>query len=115
MAGTDVTRVVWEPRPTFAYLSASAATADFLYAVFCGCTESDGAMPTRLHVFDWAGNFVSELAFDHHVVEIAVSQDNHTLIGVVWDDDHDDQPKVGVWHLPNDLARSAAQYRDDQK
>ena len=110
--GTDVKRVVWEPELRFAYLSASAATADFLYAVFCDCAASDGAVPTRLHVFDWAGNFVSELAFEHMVAEIAVSPDNHTLIGAVWDDD---QPIVGVWHLPNDLARRAAQYRDDHK
>ncbi len=105
-------RIVWKSELRFAYLSASAATVDFLYAVFCGCTESDGAVPTRLHVFDWAGNLVSELAFEHKVVEIAVSPDNHTLVGAVWDDD---EPMVGVWHLPNDLARRSAQYRDEHK
>lgn len=73
------------------------ATDRYVYALFCGCLAGKGHMPALLHVFDWSGNFVAEIALDRQLTSLDVSDDDRVLYAT-FEAPH---PGVGEWTLPS--------------
>jgi hypothetical protein len=94
----DGDRFFWEDDNELAYVDAHG-TERYVYALFCGCRE--GALPTRVHVFRWNGEFVGELAVDRPMLAFTVSPDDSHLYGAF------EEPfsGIGEWPLPELLRR----------
>ena len=92
-------RFFWEDENQMAY-SAATATDRRLYALFSGerleDEEDEVSRPSRIHVFEWDGDFVAEIELDHEVSTIAVTSDDRQLYGAV----EDPYPRIAVWQLP---------------
>jgi len=76
------------------------STDRYVYALFCGCRADEDRMPSRVQVFRWNGDFVTELSLDRPVLEFTVSPDDALLYAAVetpW-------PAVGEFRLPRYLA-----------
>lgn len=72
-----------------------AASDRHIYVLYCGCRFAAEQEMRAVHVFDWDGNFVKELAFDRPVNTIAVTRDDRLLYGAV-DEPH---PSIVEWRL----------------
>jgi hypothetical protein len=79
------------------------ATERYVYALFCGCFPGEGNMPAYLHVFDWNGNFVAEVAFDRQVTALDVTDDDQMLYATF----EAPYPGVGEWRLPPRFSSQA--------
>lgn len=89
-------RFFWENGNQVAY-SGAVATDRYLYALFSGNRLGDvEEQPSRLHVFEWNGDFVAEVALGGpHVRSIAVTPDDRRLYGGL----EVPYPVVGEWDL----------------
>lgn len=105
-ARDDATGVIqWEQDNELAYL-ATAATDDFAYALFCGCTDDEFELSaTKIHVFRWNGDFVAELELDRPITNFTVSSEDDTLYAAY----SYPLPGVGQWALPDLTARLNAE------
>ena len=82
-----------------------AATQRYVYTLFCGCKLLTGnESPALLHVYDWEGRFVAELALDRPIRSLAVSPDDAILYGGY----EEPYPAVGEWRLPASLRERSA-------
>jgi hypothetical protein len=72
-----------------------AASDQLIYALFCGCRFAEEQEMRLVHVFDWAGNFVREIAFDRPVLALAASADDRSLYGFV----EKPYPMIVEWQL----------------
>jgi hypothetical protein len=78
-----------------------AATSRYVYTLFCGCEMQHGSeSPQLLHVYDWNGRFVAEVALDRPLRALSVSEDDSYLYGAF----EEPTPGVGEWKLPVSLA-----------
>lgn len=89
-------RFFWDDGNQVAY-SAATATDRYIYALYSGNrlrqTQDE---PSRVHVFEWDGDFVGEIGFDgHRLHSIAVTSDDQTLFGGL----ETPYPVVGEWDL----------------
>lgn len=80
-----------------------AATERFIYAIHIYDERSNHSNirlgPSRVHVFTWSGEFVTELAVDRELTAIVVSPDDALLYGGVTEP----FPLVAEWRLPEHL------------
>ncbi|MBI4544863.1 MAG: hypothetical protein HY703_06700 [Gemmatimonadetes bacterium] len=98
-------RHFWDPGSEMAYAGAAAGSR-FVYALFCGCRlgqNGQSSLPARIHVFDWEGRFLEELALDRPVIQFTVSAGDSLLYASF----QDPYPRVGEWALPARLRRSS--------
>ena len=72
-----------------------AASRNYVYALFCGCSIEEQRTSSVVQVFRWNGDFVAELQLDRPVLEIAVDEDR-TLYGAA----EEPYPGVAEWALP---------------
>jgi hypothetical protein len=72
-----------------------AASDRHVYVLYCGCRFAAAQEMRAVHVFDWNGNFVKELAFDRPVNAIAVTPDDGLLYGAV----EEPHPSIVEWRL----------------
>lgn len=93
-------RFFWDPQGQMAYTGIQA-TSRYVYAMFCGCREADDPdqRSQRVHVFQWNGDFVSEIVLDRRVTAFAVSPDDRILYGSITEP----HPAVGEWKMPDGL------------
>jgi hypothetical protein len=85
-----------------AYLGGVAATENFVYAAFCGCTHAewtDGVKPHLIHVFTWDGRFVTELDVQEQITALAVLPGDSVMYTV----SRDPYPMISEWELPREL------------
>lgn len=95
-------RFFWEDQNEMAYWSVQA-TSSRVYALFCGCPMSDNAPPTQLQVYDWQGELIGVLKFDHKISTFAVSPDDTTI----WAYFETPVPRIGEWKVPKWVRESA--------
>lgn len=88
-------RFFWDEDNETAYVAA-AASDRYVYALFCGCRDSEKRLPRQVHVFTWSGDLVAELALDREVLELTVAPDDSHLYGAIMEP----VPVVGEWDLP---------------
>jgi hypothetical protein len=86
-------RFFWNDDNVSLYTGATASE-HHVYLLYCGCRFADEQRMTRVHVFDWKGRFVRELAFDRPVGALAVSADDSALFGFV----EDTHPSIAEWN-----------------
>ncbi len=92
-------RFRWDPDDERAFLN-TYGTARYLYAFFCGCTRlerREGKVPSVIQIFNWNGDFVSEVALDRPILGFAVSANDSALYAGVGDP----EPALVVWQLPD--------------
>lgn len=100
----DRGRMNWEKDNVMTSWSMTS-TDRHVYVLFCGCEMREGGeSPTRVHVYDWEGNFIHELALDRPIRAAAVTADDGWLYGAV----EEPYPVVGEWRLPDELQNVKA-------
>lgn len=87
-------RFFWAEGNAMAYHGA-AASANYVYALFCGCQMDEDRPPSRIHVFRWNGDFVTELQLDRPLRSFNVTQDDSLLYGSF----DVPFPMIGEWQL----------------
>ncbi len=94
-------RMNWKPDNVMTSWSMTS-TDRYVYVLFCGCEMREGGeSPTRVHVYDWSGNFIQEIALDRPIRGAAVTLDDSWLYGAV----EEPFPVVGEWRLPAGLQK----------
>ncbi len=73
-----------------------AASERHVYVLYCGCRFAEEQAMRRVHIFDWEGRFVREIAFDRNVFALAVAPDDSMLFGFV----EEPHPQIVEWEIP---------------
>jgi hypothetical protein len=92
-------RFFWKEDNQHAYWSV-AATDDLVFALFSGHRDTERKSPSRIHVFNWAGEFLGEVQLDRESIVIAASPNDNMLFGMV----EEPWPAVAGWAIPLDLT-----------
>lgn len=85
------------------------ATGARVYALYCGCSDSDETeqgishLPRLVHVFGWNGDYRGEIDLGREVREIAVARDDSLLWGATRGDPI---PRIAEWSLPAWVRRA---------
>jgi len=75
------------------------ASQHYVYVAFCGCRSREidtQNEPRIVHVYSWAGEFVTEIQLDRAIGDIEVSPDDSLLYAIIFDP----FPAIAVWALP---------------
>ncbi len=75
------------------------ASQRYVYVAFCGCRSRDMDVhnePHIVHVYSWAGEFVTEIQLDRAIGDIEVSPDDSRLYAIIFDP----FPAIAVYALP---------------
>jgi len=76
-----------------------AASQRYVYVAFCGCRLRELLAhnePHIVHVYSWAGEFVTEIQLDRAIGDIEVSPDDSRLYAIIFDP----FPAIAVYALP---------------
>lgn len=87
-------RFFWNDDNVSLYTGATASSR-YIYVSVCGCRFDKEQEVRSIHVFDWNGSFVQEIAFDRPVSALAVTADDRSLFGFV----EEPYPMIAEWEL----------------
>lgn len=85
------------------------ATSSNVYALFCGCSDSEETSHGKshlsqiVHVFGWNGTYKGEIEFGREVMQIAVSENDSLLWAATWGSPI---PRVVEYVLPSWLRNT---------
>lgn len=71
-----------------------------IYVLYCGCRFSGEQTMWRIHIFDWEGAFIGEIAVDRPISSLTVARDDSRLWAFV----EEPHPAIVEWSGPDILG-----------